>query len=82
LSHGFHGAEELAALRSTHPAEAAVASYAPPPEPAEHTPALSQEGLEDLRNDIAELRARIADLQSMLAQVSAELQTLKQTLGA
>jgi uncharacterized protein len=82
LSHGFHGVEELAELRSSQPAEAAPLSYTPSSPPAAHNPGRSQAGIEDLRNEIAELRARIADLQRMLAEVTAELQALKQTLGA
>jgi uncharacterized protein YceH (UPF0502 family) len=81
LSHGFHSAEELAGLRSEHPAEAAApysASLSKETIPAaDH----AQTGVEEVRKELADLRAQVADLQGELAQVTAELQSLKQSLG-
>jgi uncharacterized protein YceH (UPF0502 family) len=74
LTHGFHAAKELEALRSRAPVEDAAPGHAPP----------TRTGSDDIARlsaDIADLRAQIQTIQETLQQTRQQLQALKDTLG-
>jgi uncharacterized protein YceH (UPF0502 family) len=74
LTHGFHAPEELERLRTRHTAEAAGAEAEPRPTAA---PAASS----PRQDESADLRAAVTDLQTRVANLEAQLQQLKSSLG-
>lgn len=85
LTHGFHAAGEVEALKRSAPAEALTAPARPAPAPSAPLPsgklAEMEQALTQANIDIKELRAEIAALQTTLAAVQDELGRLKEALG-
>jgi hypothetical protein len=91
LTHGFHGAEELAQLRaraSTQPVRieagppAAFADSSPAPTRASGIEESLSSQLADTRDSVAELKAALQAVRSEVTTLRQELQALKQSLGA
>ncbi len=82
ITHGFHEARELEALRSQSRAEETpvpvAASHAPPPGQV----ATLESSVNEVRAEVASLRAQLQQVQEALGQVTRQLQDLKQSLGA
>jgi uncharacterized protein YceH (UPF0502 family) len=88
VSHGFHNADELKALRKGHAHESgsapspAAARVPTEPSPWPDIVASLQIAVADARNDIADMRGQVLELQAAVSRLSAQVQELKQALGA
>jgi uncharacterized protein YceH (UPF0502 family) len=85
LTHGFHDPAELRHLRGRHAAEPAAAAIpAAPAAPSRADQALPalEAGLAEARNEIRILNDLVARLREEMAGLQADLQNLKQSLGA
>lgn len=86
LTHGFHGARELAALRQRSqtadeaPPTSAPTAAAPRGAAADQVAAL-QANLGEVRAEVTSLREQVGQLQGALAQVRQELERLRTSLG-
>jgi uncharacterized protein len=82
VTHGFHAPNELQGLRATQPAEAAndTEEVRTLPQTAKAEPQASK--LAALENEVGVLRAQISDLQRIVADLAAQLNSLRQSLGA
>jgi uncharacterized protein YceH (UPF0502 family) len=91
LTHGFHGAEELAQLRARASTQPVRIETGPPAAFADLSPAPARAGgpegslaaqLADTRDTVVELKAALQAVRAEVTTLRQELQALKQSLGA
>lgn len=82
LTHGFHAAEEIERLRSRHGNDSAASASEEPASTAAADKVTFATQLAEARGDIESLRAQVQDLRKQLTDLTAEVKTLKESLGA